>query len=76
MQPKPNPTPGNLLKWAGFGAFIGLAFKAFNADYGVPADSIYARNYALYGEFVGSVVGGAFFGALAGFVRNLFIRRK
>ncbi len=74
MQPKPKPTPVNLLTWAGCGALIGLVFKAFNADYVNPADSIYARNYALYGEFLGSVVGGAFFGVLAGFVRNIFVR--
>jgi len=74
MQPKPKPIPVNLLKWAVYGAFIGLVFKAFNADYVNPADSIYARNYALYGEFLGSVVRGAFFGALAGFLRNIFVR--
>ena len=72
---KPNPTPVNVLKWAGWGALVGLALRAFTADYGDRADSIYVRDYALIAAFVGSVVGGAFVGALAGFVRNLFIRR-
>lgn len=72
MQPK----PANLLKWAAWGALSGLVLKAFSTDFGDRADSIYVRDYALIGEFVVSVVGGAFLGALAGFARNLFIRRK
>ena len=56
----------NPLKWAAWGAFIGLALATVRADYGLGPD--------LLGYFVGGAVGGGFLAGIAAFVRNLFIR--
>lgn len=61
------PEKDDPLKWAAYGAFVGLAVIAVRADYGVWLPS-------LFGEFVGGAVGGAFLASIVAFVRNRFIR--
>ena len=61
------PERSNPLKWAAWGAFVGLAVVAVRADYG--ADLPF-----LLGRFVGGAAGGAFLAGIAAFIRNLFIR--
>ena len=55
------------LKWAMYGAFAGLGYSVFTADFNVPMPD-------LVGEFVGSVLGGAFLFGVAVFVQNLINR--
>ena len=55
------------LKWAMYGAFVGLAYAVFIADFNIPMPD-------LVGEFVGGAVGGAFLFGVAVFVQNLFNR--
>ncbi len=57
----------NPLKWAAWGAFIGLALAAVRADYGLGLAG-------LLGYFVGGAIGGGFLADIAAFVRNRFIR--
>ena len=55
------------LKFAMYGAFAGLAYAAFTADYNAAMPD-------LVGEFIGGAVGGAFLFGVAVFVQNRFNR--
>ena len=55
------------LKFAMYGAFAGLAYAAFTADYNAAMPD-------LVGVFLGSVLGGAFLFGVAVFVQNLINR--
>jgi len=61
------PKRSNPLKWAAWGAFVGLAFVAVKADYG-------AELPFLLGQFVGSAAGAALVAGIAALIRNLSIR--
>jgi len=67
------PKHSNLLKWAAWGAFIGLAGTAARADYTVLVGGLVGAS-GLAGKFIGGAVGGSFLGSIAAFVRNLFVR--
>ena len=78
MKPMPfmkRPKRSNPLKWAAWGAFVGLAVIAVRADYGVLIGEPTSLSAAsVIGGFIGGAVGGAFLAGIAAFIRNLFIR--
>jgi len=57
------PKRSNPLKWAAWGAFVGLAVIANWADYG--ADPAF-----LFGRFIGGAVLGALLAGIAALIRN------
>jgi len=61
------PKRSNPLKWAAWGAFVGLAVVAVTANYG-------AELPFLLGRFVGGAAGAALLAGITALIRNLFIR--
>ncbi len=61
------PKRSDPLKWAAWGAVVGLAVTDVRADYGV-------WPITLISEFVGGAVGGAFLAGIAAFIRNRLFR--
>ncbi len=84
-KPRPfhkRPKRSNPLKWAAWGAFVGLAVIAVRAGYGVPTgfgQCLKPVSFEcfelvfLIAQFIVFAVGGAFLAGITAFIRNWFI---